>query len=267
MAYEKILYEVKDGIALITLNNPKTLNAISNQMHDEIIDALTKAGKDEDIRVIMFTGAGDRAFSSGAEVQNLAANAEKFKERGATPGIKYIPTPGRSSPIPCWMWENVDKPTIAAVNGVVAGMGGVIAYACDIRIASEKARFAHIYNRRALVCSGETWFLPRFMGLAPAMAHILLADETSAEEALRYNMVYKVVPHEKLMEESMAVARKLADGPRVALKFSRKAIYKGLNLDLLDAMEWVGYFRAMAGYAGEFEEGSKAFLEKRKPQF
>jgi len=265
--FEQIIYEKKDRIAIITFNRPEKLNSMTRLMMDEIYTAIDDAEKDDGIRVLVFTGAGNEAFSTGADVNMLANWAVSIREESGKTGIRNIPTPTHGSPIPCYIWEHVEKPTIAAINGVAAGMGGVTAYACDIRVASARARFPLIYNRRALVVSGESWFLPRLIGLGPTMHHLLLSDEISAEQALRLGLVTALFPPEDLMKETLKIAERIAKGPRVAMKFTKKAVYNGLTMDFLTAMNWIGYYRAVAGHAGEFEEGTKAFLEKRDPQF
>ena len=146
-------------------------------------------------------------------------------------------------------------------------MGYVLALACDIRIASDRALFHHVYLRRALVTSGETWYLPRIIGLSNAIYHIFMADAIDADEALRLHLVSRVVPHDDLMDEAMKMAQELATRPPNATKYAKKAIYKGLNLTMEDAMEYVGYTRAANLNSGEAEEGFRAFNEKRAPNW
>lgn len=272
--FEQVIYEKEDGIGTIIMNNPKTLNALSRTMNGEVQQAFLDGEADPNIRVFIITGAGDRAFSSGADVTMMAEGldtraieAEQQARTAGGSGVKDVRTPGTASPLPVWIWRNVEKPIVAGINGVVAGMGGVTSLAADIRIMADHARFAHVYMRRGMVCSGETWFLPRLMGLGNALYHILMADDTFAEEALKLGLVSKVVPKEKLMEETRAVAEKLRDGPPVAMRFTKKAIYKGLNWDLFTTMEYVGNARAMAMPSGENREGARSFVEKRQPNF
>ncbi|MBI2846410.1 MAG: enoyl-CoA hydratase/isomerase family protein [Chloroflexi bacterium] len=262
--YKHIVYEKDSRIAKVTMNRPQKLNAMFPEMEEELISAFRDCQKDDNIRVLVFTGTG-RAFSSGEDVRVLQERAEQLKK--ASPEQKPTPTPMWASPIPRAMIDIVEKPVIASVNGVCAGAGYGLALASDIRIASENARFAHVYLRRALTTSCEVWFLPRLIGLGPAFYHILTADDMDAKEALRLNFVCKVVPQEKLEAETRDLALKIAERPPVATKFTKRAIYKGLLSSLAETMEFVGYARAAAAGSRESEEGRRAFLEKRKPVF
>lgn len=268
--FEQVIYEKENGVGTLIMNNPKTLNALSQTMSSELQQAFLDGEKDPAISAFILTGSGDRAFSSGADLSmgvegGMVTGGKKPEENPA--GVRRVATPGSASPLPQWIWRNVEKPLVAAVNGVCAGMGGVSALASDIRIMSENARFAHVYNRRGLVVSGESWFLPRIMGLGPALYHIMMADDTFAEEALRLGLVSKVVPQAQLLEEARNIAEHLADGPQTALRFTKKAVYKGLNLSFFDAMDQVGLLRAANSASNESREGFKAFAEKRKPAF
>jgi enoyl-CoA hydratase/carnithine racemase len=169
--------------------------------------------------------------------------------------------------MPRYMAERVKKPVIAAINGVAAGAGYGLAMASDIRIATPEARFAHIYLRRALVPSAETWWLPRLIGIGPALYHILMSDEMGAEEALRLGLLIKIVPSQDLLPEAMAIANKIAEGPPVATMYAKMAVYNAMTMTFPEAMEFVGSVRQLAFPAGEFAEGTRSFLEKRKPVF
>jgi enoyl-CoA hydratase/carnithine racemase len=139
--------------------------------------------------------------------------------------------------------------------------------ASDIRIGTPAARFAHIYLRRALVPSAETWWLPRLIGLGPALYHILMSDSMDAEEALRLGLLIKIVPPENLLSEATAIANKIAEGPPMATMFAKMAAYNAMNMTFEDAMEYVGTIRQAIIPVGEFAEGTRSFLEKRKPVF
>lgn len=262
--YKYIVYEKDTRIAKITMNRPQKFNAMFPDMEEELLSAFRDCQKDDNIRVLVLTGAG-RAFSSGEDVAWLQERARRLE--GIPPEQRPVPTPMWASPIPRALVDIVEKPVIASVNGVCAGAGYGLALASDIRIASEKARFAHIYLRRALTTSCEVWLLPRLIGLGPAFYHILMADDMDAQEALRLNLVSRVVPHEKLEAETRELALQIAERPPVATRFTKRAIYKGLLSSLNDTMEFVGYARAAAAGSREPEEGRRAFLEKRKPVF
>jgi enoyl-CoA hydratase/carnithine racemase len=265
---EKVIYSKEDGIATILLNDPKTLNAFSPKMTEELEWSFLDAERDPEIGAIIVSGSGERAFSSGA-TRNMEGmeRADAQAAAQAQSGVKDIPRTGSASPFPQWLWRNIEKPIVAAVNGVCAGMGGVTSLAADIRIMSTTARFAHVYNRRGMVCSGETWFLPRYMGMGNAMYHILMADDTYPDEALRLGLVAKVVEPDKLMEEARAIAGKLRDGPPVATRLTKRAIRQGQTWDFHTSMDWVAQARAVSAASGEAREGNRAFVEKRQANF
>jgi 2-(1,2-epoxy-1,2-dihydrophenyl)acetyl-CoA isomerase len=266
-SYELILYEEIGKVARVTFNRPEKLNAMNATMNAELGDVFRAVQENDGVRVLVLTGAG-RAFSSGEDVNNIYRGSVAASERLApSDKVKSVRTPGAASPIPRLMHDTVEKPVIAAVNGVAAGAGYGLALAADIRIASTEARFAHIYLRRAMVASAETYWLPKFVGLGNALYHVLTADDLSAEEAYRIGLVQKLVAPEALMDETMAVAERIADGPPVAQKFTKMAMEKGILTTYEETMEFVGWARAVAGPSGETREGSRAFLEKRKPDF
>lgn len=264
--YTLIQFEKVGPVAVLTFNRPDRLNAFAPDMEEEMFDAMLDAQHDNAVRVLVLTGAG-HAFSSGEDVRVIAAGNQRQRELSSGGGLRNIPTPSPASPHGRFLKDNVEKPVIAAVNGVAAGGGYALALAADVRIASTQARFAHIYLRRALVTSAEVWYLPRLIGLGPAMHHILLRDDINAEEALRLNLVSKVVEPESLMPEAMAMAHRIAQGPPVATRLTKKAIYKGMFATYTETMEYVSWARAIAAASGEVTEGANAFLEKRSPNY
>jgi enoyl-CoA hydratase/carnithine racemase len=255
--YQDIVWEEHGPVAVCRLNRPEKLNAMRSQTTQEMYHAWRGFNANKALKVMIVTGTG-RGFTSGADVSRGGMG-----EAPADPGA----TPGAASPAPRMLKAIVEKPVIAAVNGAAAGMGYVLALACDIRIASDRALFHHVYLRRALVTSGETWYLPRIIGLGNAIYHVFMADSIDAEEALRLHLVSRVVPHDDLMDEAMKMAQELATRPPNATKYAKKAIYKGLNLTLEDAMEYVGYTRSANLNSGEAAEGFRAFNEKRAPNW
>ncbi len=182
-------------------------------------------------------------------------------------GQVVLPLPSASAPVPRYMVERVKKPVIAAINGVAAGAGYGLAMASDIRIGTPEARFAHIYLRRALVPSAETWWLPRLIGIGPALYHILMSDTMDAEEALRLGLLIKIVPPQDLLTEAMAIANKIAEGPPMATMYAKMAAYNAMNMTFQEAMDYVGAVRQAIIPAGEFAEGTRSFLEERAPVF
>jgi enoyl-CoA hydratase len=259
--FDEILFEVKDRVATITMNRPEKLNSLTPGMEDQLKINFKQCQDDDNIRVLILTGAGERGFCSGFDVNNLID--VEGKPKVVKPG-QTIPTPSPSNHVPRFMFSTVEKPVIAAINGVAAGEGYCLALASDIRFASENARFVHVYLRRALVGSGETWWLPRLIGLGPAMYHILSADEIDAEEALHLNLISKLVPADKLYEETFAFAQRLAAMDPTTMKFTKKAIRKGLTMDYESTMEWAGYFRRIANPSGAGLAAMEGFLAKKE---
>jgi 2-(1,2-epoxy-1,2-dihydrophenyl)acetyl-CoA isomerase len=264
--YAQLIYDKVGPVAVVTFNRPEKLNAMNEIMNAELGQVFADVQKDDSVRVLVLTGAG-RAFCSGEDVNNIYRGSVAQRERLSATGVKNIPTPVAASPMPRLMHETVQKPVIAAVNGVAAGAGYGMALASDFRFASTEARFAHIYLRRALVASAETFWLPKLVGLGNALYHVLMADEIDAEEAYRIGLVQKLLPPEKLMEETMSAAERIAAGPAVAQRFTKMAMERGLLSTYKETMEFVGWARALAAGAGEVQEGSRAFLEKRQPNF
>jgi 2-(1,2-epoxy-1,2-dihydrophenyl)acetyl-CoA isomerase len=258
--YEHIVYETMGNITKITMNRPEKLNAMNPRMEKELKTAFQHFQDDNNARVLIITGAGQRGFCSGEDVGDLI-NLEARKPL-PKPG-ELVPTPSPASGTPRALDDIVEKPVIAAVNGVCAGAGYGLALASDIRIGSENARFAHVYMRRALVASCETWYLPRIIGMGAAMYHILNADDIGAEEALRLNLLSKLVPAEKLDEEAFALAGRIAAFDPGAVKFTKKAVHKGIFQDCTSVMEYVSYARMLANLSGASLEAMEGFLEKK----
>ncbi|MGQ9573170.1 MAG: enoyl-CoA hydratase/isomerase family protein [Dehalococcoidia bacterium] len=257
MAFETILYDKKDRVATITLNRPQVLNAFVSAMGAEMLQAFHQAEGDQDVGCIILTGAG-RGFCSGADLRESQANIE----RGA-PG-SFLP---RSESL-CQAMFNLKKPTIAAINGPAVGVGLTMTLPCDIRIASDKARFGALFVRVGLIPEfGSTFLLPRLVGLAKAKELCLLGRIIDAQEALEIGLVSKVVPHDELMAEATSLATALAEGPTFTLGLIKEALHQGLVSDLAGAEAAETELLARCRRSPEHAEGVKAFLEKRQPQF
>ncbi|MFC1871994.1 enoyl-CoA hydratase/isomerase family protein, partial [Chloroflexota bacterium] len=218
--------------------------------------------EDDDVRVLIITGKG-RGFSSGHDVSDLV---DIYDPKKLDPS-KPLKTPEPASSLPLFLHHTVEKPIIGAINGVCAGAGYCMALACDVRIASENARFVHAYLRRALIASGELWWLPRIIGLGPTLYRVFTSDDILAEEALELKMVSKVVPADKLDEEAYELASQVALAPPTTVKFIKKAIYRGLTHDFESTMEFVGYARELAKMTGETSAYSKNFVDKTMDKF
>jgi 2-(1,2-epoxy-1,2-dihydrophenyl)acetyl-CoA isomerase len=261
MAYEAITYEVAGGVATLTLNRPKMLNALDRQMTEELHKALAEAGGDLDVRCLLITGEG-KGFSAGADLTQL----EDSYRRGEPAPLGDLLRNGYNQVI--LPIVRMEKPVVAAVNGVAAGAGCSLALACDFRIASDKARFFQAFIKVGLVQdSGASYFLPRLVGFAKAMELALLGDIIDAKEALRIGLVTKVVGHDSLMDEARAFAQQLAAGPTRAFGLSKHALYFGADNDLEKTMDYEADLQAQMALTADHMEGVRAFLEKREAKF
>ncbi len=258
MNYETILYDTANNVATITLNRPESLNAFNDKMIAETIAAFKQARRDAGVRCIVLTGSG-RAFSSGQDLKDVQRWEGDFSigehvRRGYNVLIMAIVT--------------VEKPVIAAVNGVAAGAGCGVALAADLRIASHKASFIQAFSRVGLVPdSGSTWTLPRLIGYARAYEMAITAERVTAEKALEWGLVNEVVPDEQLTEVVAAWARSLAEGPTLAFGLTKRAMRKASGLSLAEALNYESYLQELAGRSQDFQEGVRAFTEKREPTF
>lgn len=254
--YGTILYEAADGVAKITLNRPDKFNAFTEQMHKELLDALKRAGKDENVRCVVLTGAG-KAFNAGqdlGEVQEGEVDFGEFLRKRYNPLILQM--------------QSMEKPVIAAVNGVAAGAGMSLALASDLRLASEKASFVNVFVNIGLVPdSGGCYFLPRIVGIGKALELAFTGDQVPADEAFRIGLVNKVYPADTFEAEVMEYARKLAKLPTKAIGLIKRAMYRGLHMTLEDALEYEAFAQEIAGNTEDHREGVRAFFEKRAPVF
>lgn len=256
-----IAVQTADGVCTITLNRPDVLNAFNDALTTELHDALKAAEKDAAVRVIVVTGAG-RAFSSGQDLADLKA---KY-----VPG--HVPQLGddlrrRYNPIVKRIRE-MEKPIIAAVNGVAAGAGCSLALACDMRIASDQASFIEVFINVGLVPdSGSTFMLPRLVGLGKAMELCTTGQKVDAAEALRLRLVNQVVPAAELQAAVTKLAGKLAGLPSRAIALTKRLLNQSLGNDLDAQLEAEAYDQETAGKTADHTEGVVAFIEKRKPNF
>lgn len=261
MDYQDIIYTKEDGIASITLNRPDTRNAFSPEMSKSIYQAIEDATKDDKVRVLVLTGAG-QAFSTGGDVKAMAQRSSQPSGEGERK------EPGVSNRSLYVLLHRLEKPVIAAINGVAAGGGLDLALACDIRIASDRARFAEVYIRRGLIpAGGGTYFLPRLVGIDRACQLIWTGDMVDAREAERIGLVTMVVPHEDLESATRELAEKLAKAPPLAIQRAKRAIYEGLRMDLESTLEYIAPIIKELQGTEDHKEGARAFVEKREPVF
>jgi len=261
MIYECLFYEAKDGIATLTLNRPERLNALGGTLRQDLFDAVTRAGADPEVRVMVVTGAG-KGFCSGGDVKAMGEAKAAQRER---PLIEKI-APGRDRTL--LAMREAPQPIIAAVNGAAAGAGMNLALGCDIRIASTAAKFTQAFVKRGLHPDwGGTYFLPRVVGMAKACEMIFTGEVIDAAEALRLGIVSRVVAPEELMPTAYDVARRIAAGPPVAIRLAKRSLYANEDLDLRGALQIETMAQNICFETEDATEGIRAFGEKRAPMF
>ena len=268
MPYERIIFEKGEGIATITLNRPDALNAWNEQMTEETIAAIREVSRDEDIRVLIVTGAG-QAFSSGADVGRLEDTFLKGKTPIVETGVGRWMLGKPAAITVALELRNLGKPVIAAVNGAAVGVGLSVALACDVRIASEDARFIAAWVKRGLVPDGGgSYLLPRLVGPGMAAKLIFTGDAIDAKEAARIGMADEVVSQRDLMKAAKELARRIAQNPPLALKMAKQTLYRGIDeSDLESQIDYEIYLQYALFNTEDFKEGLKSFMEKRNPKF
>jgi enoyl-CoA hydratase/carnithine racemase len=258
MGYQALTLEKKNSIATITLNRPESMNALNKKLSEEVGLAIEEAGKDDAIRVLVITGAG-RAFCAGGDLKDLPLTpgnpvASKETLEGWHKTLISI--------------RRLEKPVIAAVNGVAMGGGMDLALMCDIRIASENARFGETYVRIGGVPDGGgTYLLPRLIGTARACELLFTGDIIDAHQAEILGLVNKVVPADKLISSAMELAGKIAGGSPMSLALIKRAIYMGDTQDIEAAFRYIALMTAVCMESQDAQEGVAAFLQKRPPVF
>jgi enoyl-CoA hydratase/carnithine racemase len=256
---ETILYEVAEGIATITLNRPEKRNALNWEAYEALEAAFRCAVRDAEARCVIVTGA-DPAFCSGDDVVELMATPRP--PSSDAPVVRHRPTPAAMAALEC------DKPVIAAVNGAAVGWGMELATYADIRIASERARFAELFIKRGLVSDvGGFVRLPAIVGPSKAAELLFTGDPIDAAEALRIGLVAEVAPHEALMERARALGRRIAVNPPLALRYMKEGLRLGVHGEPREMGEWAIWAIRRLMQTEDHKEGVAAFLEKRAPVF
>lgn len=252
-----ILLEIKNGIAFITLNREDKMNAFNREMALLLQDVLDQCKEDISVRAIYLSSTG-KAFSAGQDL------AEAADPNG--PGLDKILSE-QFNPIVARI-KNMPKPVIAAVSGAAAGAGANIALCCDIVVASSSSFFIQAFSKIGLIPdSGGTYILPRLVGWQKASAIMMLGEKISAEEAERMGMIYKIFPDEIFRVESMKIASMLSQMPTKALALTKEALNRSINNSFEEQLKCEDELQAVAGATGDYAEGVKAFIEKRKPLF
>ena len=249
-----VLLEVKEHVGIITINRPKALNALNADVMGELLDIVQKADADPEIYVMIVTGAGDKSFVAGADIGEMSTmTAEQGKIWGAY-GNKVMLS-----------IENAAKPVIAAVNGFALGGGCELAMACDIRIASENARFAQPEAGLGITPGfGGTQRMPRLVGRSKAMELILTTNQIKAAEAKEIGLVSKVVPQAELMDEAMKLAKDICKNAQVAVRQCKACINHGLQTDILTGASYEAEAFGLCFATEDQKDAMKAFVEKRK---
>ena len=282
MAYEYIHVNEEDGVLIITMDDPKTRNAIGDEMFNEISLELDRLGNDPNLRCLVLTGK-DPAFCSGANVRGMARGIEQLEEKGGKKPLSAKPWDALEErlQIPAYCEERVEgvrslpilihhlqKPSIAAVNGYAMGLGLGIALSCDIRFSSENANFSETFILRGLIpADGSCWQLPRMIGLSNTFMLQYTGDRIDPETALRMGLISRIFPHEKLMEQTLELAKRLAKGPTYAMGVIKTLLQRSLDVNFEESMKLAGTAQTIARDTYDHKEGVQAFLEKRKPEY
>lgn len=260
MSFETIEFSVTDGVAKLVLNRPDKLNSFNTQMHAEIREALKTVKQDESVRCLLLTGNG-RGFCAGQDLsdRNVAPDAD-MPDLGASIEKNYNPLLRTIA--------GLEMPVICAVNGIAAGAGANIAFACDIVLAAKSAAFIQAFCKIGLVPdSGGTWTLPRLVGSARAKALMMLGDKVSAEQAESWGMIWKCVDDESLQDEAAKMAAHFATQPTKGLAYIKRALNESSTNTFDEQLDLERDLQRMAGRTEDYREGVGAFMNKRAPEF
>lgn len=256
MDFKHIRFILKENVATIILNRTDVLNSFNKVMAEETQQALKECEKNENVRAVIITGEG-RAYSAGqdlAEAMKAGSDLATIVKKQYNPIIRLI--------------RNLEKPVIAAVNGVAAGAGANIAFASDFVVAARSATFIQSFSKIGLIPdSGGTFFLPRIAGFARATAMMMLGDKLTAEKAFEFGLIYKVADDENVLSEANSLAQQLAKMPTKGLGLTKKALNNSYYNSLDEQLDLEEKLQDEAGHTKDYSEGVNAFLEKRKPQF
>ena len=257
MSYDNLLLARDGAVALVTINRPKVLNALDSQTIDELRRAMLELQRDEAIRAIVLTGAGEKAFVAGADINELAVQTPTSGREHALKGQHVLD-----------LIENLGKPVIAAINGFALGGGCELAMACTLRVAADTARLGQPEIALGLLPGyAGTQRLARLVGRGRAMALILTGAPIPADEALRIGLVNRVVPAAEVMAAAGALAAELAKSAPIAMRYIINAINKGSEMPFAEACQYEATLFGLVASTDDMREGTRAFLEKRKPEF
>jgi enoyl-CoA hydratase len=257
MNYQTLLLDVKDNIAVVTLNRPDKLNALNAQTIDDLNSVFDELKENEEVYIVVLTGIGEKAFVAGADIKELnkldMISAKEFAEKGQAV-LNEI--------------ENFDKPVIAAINGFALGGGCELALACHIRLASDNAKFGQPEVNLGIIPGyGGTQRLARLINTGRAMEYILTADMISADEAYRIGLVNKVYTQNELLDKAIEMGKKITGKGQQAIRLAMKAVKAVNEMSLKEGQNLEASLFALCCGTEDFKEGTSAFLEKRKPEF
>lgn len=257
---QTIKFEIENTIATITLNRPNALNSFNVQMHQEVQEAMKTVKRDETIRCLLLTGSG-KAFCAGQDLSDRTVDVNQAPvdlgdslKKWYNPLVKSI--------------VYLEKPVVCAVNGVAAGAGVNLALACDIVLAARSSYFIQAFSQVGLMpdCGG-TWVLPRLLGPARARVLSMLAEKISAEKAENWGMIWRCIDDQHLYTEARGIAQQLAQGPTYALGMMKRALHASQNHSLNQQLDMERDLQRLLGRSDDYREGTRAFMEKRKPKF
>jgi len=259
MSEPHVLYRIEGNIAILTINRPEVKNAFSPEMLTLWRQFVEEAKADHNVRVIIVTGKGD-TFCSGGDIREMAEgrlrswDMKKFLWEGAHRIVFAL--------------EDLDKPILAAINGAAMGAGLDMAMMCDLRVCSDRAKLSESYILLGLVPGdGGAYFLPRLIGIGKALELLFTGDVLSPQEALEIGLVNRVVPHDRLMEETMILAEKIGSKPPLATRMMKRAVYQAQTSTLRAHLDYISSQLALLSETQDHQEAARSFLEKRKPIF
>jgi len=261
MPFDEIILERKEGVAIVTLNRPERLNSFTSSMYEEFPFILDQLKRDDEIKAVILTGAG-KGFCSGSDV--LDRLGKRLEAGGENSRFKNLQQVG----VMALAISDFDKPLIGAINGVAVGPGLSLALLCDIRLASESARFGAVWLNVGLIPDvGATYYFPRIVGREKALELILSREIIGADEALKIGLVSKVFSHNQLLDEARKLAGDIAAAPSVAVELTKRGLQRSLENDLKTQLDYETYAQNICRQTEDHKEGIRAFAEKRQPIF
>lgn len=261
MEFVEVLYDVRDHVGRITLNRPDVRNALNRAAYSQLEGAFREAQRDPGVRCVLLTGA-DPAFCSGDDVREIMTGEARDATVERLRDVRPRPTPAAMAVLEC------DRPVIAAVNGAAVGWGMDLSLLCDIRIASERARFAELFIKRGLISDiGGLWRLPQIVGPSMAAELLFTGDVIDAKQAEKLGLVSRVVPHDALLPAAEELAGRIAENPPLALRYMKEGLRRARTGDLQELGAYIGSTLGYLFTTDDHREGVQAFLEKRPPAF